>query len=196
MYETLSLAILADARLPADWMTVYVGVRGIELGGYCSVAHLPMEEVQAFALDALAGAVGTPDEWNIYQVADADRKHDGTEPPPALRELAKATGVSVDTARRKWRYAVITDVLPRVTEAERRSAFDPGWDLWCEISNELHDLLDGWSAVCAENPPPEAGYLWDDDAEAKWQATITAYNEWREREYAALTAETERGAIQ
>ena len=203
MYETLSLSLLQNANLPPDWMTLYVGVRGIELGSYRSpVAQLHFDDVQTFALDALAEVVGTPNEWNVYRIADAEGYRNDATVESVFYNLAKSTDVSMEAAQRRWRYAVINDVLPRIIETERHRYHDAErgnrveWNPWYEMSSELYDLWDEWGMVSVENVPPSVEHLWDNDAETKWQATISAYNEWREREYAAIVAETERGAIQ
>ena len=71
------------------------------------------------------------------------------------------------------------------------------WDTWYEMSGDLSNLLSSWSDVCTDNPPPRQVFsVLDTGNEAKWQQTKTAYNEWCEREHAAICAETERGAIQ
>ena len=191
MYETLSLSLLQDANLLPDWMTLYVGVRGIEHDGF-GTARLPFAAVQAFAVDRLAQAAGTPDEDRVYCIADVDPAEPIETLSSVVRELAKSTGVSVDTARRKWRYAVISEILPQIVGREKPEDCQKISNVWYEMSSDLYDLWIRWGMVCAENVPPGVEYL---STQSEWVRTKTAYNKWREREYAAIVAEAERSAI-
>ena len=115
MTNELTLRMLTDAGLSTDWMTVYVGWRGIQLRPEWKTAQLPFDEARALAINALASSVGTSLEHDVFLVADSETEHEGED---ALLRLAKAAGISEDAATRKWRYAFIHDALPRIMREE------------------------------------------------------------------------------
>ncbi len=186
MYETLSLNMLNEARLEPDWMTLHVGMRGIELGApYDCIARLPRSEVQDYALDRIEKAVGTPDAWNIYRVADGEYLPHRTDVEEALHSLAISSGVPAERARRKWRLAVVTLALPGIA-AEHEGEAEYGG------AEHLLYLHWEWRNVCSSNHFPATDFAWGDDL----RRLLNAYNEWRETEYAAIAAEGERLAVQ
>ena len=183
MYEPLSLTLLTRANVSPDWMTLFVANQGIELRTVRTV-ELPFDAVQEYALDQLAIVAGTPDEWDVFRIADAESLRHGASVLNIFRDLANRTGVSVDHALRKWRYAVLWDALPRI-EAETVRAItsqDDEHDYWIY---RAYDLITDWGTISSENPLPEVSLSWNEEA---IRATFTALKTWLSSEYTLILA--------
>lgn len=149
MFETLSISLLTNAKLAPDWMTLFVGCQGIELMPYYT-AEVPFDDVQRFAIDQLALVAGTPEEWDVFRIADAESLRHGAEIIDVFHGLAKRNGVSADCALRKWRYAVIQQKLLRLEE--EAACGRPSHDTWVSHGDHLYDLVSEWGTICSENP--------------------------------------------
>jgi hypothetical protein len=183
MPEQLSIALLTRANLAPDWMTLFVGHRGIELT--FRTLELPFDDVRAFAIDQLAAVAGTPDEWDVFLIVDAVSRYDATA-EDVFHSLAKRADISVDHALRKWRYAVIVDDLPRIEREGESRATSPCWtwnDVWIARGHHLYDLVHEWPTIISENPPPEIALDWDEELVRKNFDVVRA---WLPTEYEAI----------
>lgn len=185
MFEGLTVALLTDAKLSTDWMTLFVGWQGIELS-YYKTADLPFTDVQTFAIDQLAHVAETPDEWDMFRVADADPARHGVAVEDIFRGLADRSDVSHDYALRKWRYAVIAHDVPRIEQETDDVVLLPGWarDDWMERGHHLYDLITEWVPICSANSPPDISLSWDEETV---RANFAAVRAWLLVEYIAIT---------
>src|SRR5689334_371845 len=103
MRDSPSLRMLRNAGLPVDWMTIYVGWRGFS--GPYGTYGLPANEVIDFAYDCL-GISPADQAEAVFRIADAEPRYPGLNRERRfLEQLARQSGVSEQTALRKWRLA-------------------------------------------------------------------------------------------
>lgn len=187
MAEVLSISLLTSANLSADWMTLFVGWRGIELSPHDTV-ELPFTDVQTFAIDQLASAAGTPDEWDVFRVADADPVRHGIAVEDIFWGLANRSGVSREHALRKWRYVVIAHDVPRI-ERETDDVYllpQSTGDDWIGRGHHLYDLIAEWIPICSENSPPDIPLRWDEEPVRE---NFVAVKAWLTTEYRAIVTD-------
>lgn len=151
----ITLADLVKHGVPIDWRTIQRGVTGFtNPTATIRRCSLDLQEIKDYALEALADAVGTPDEDPIFQLADADvTRWDGCEYP--LETLADRSGISTEMAVRKWRYislkpfieAIQDDDIPEYDRKYPKDLIVWTLELW-----DLKHLSDYWNTVVSVNP--------------------------------------------
>src|SRR4051794_25222417 len=105
--RTITLALIEESGLSIDWMTVYIGWVGLQVGFYSF--YLSPDEVRDYAWSKLR-EVQTEEGYAIYRLADSDPTNSFSMRSP-LVFLSERSGVTEDVALRKLRYAAITNIL-------------------------------------------------------------------------------------
>jgi len=175
--------MLTDAGLKPDWMTLYVGWRGIDLRPWAplSTSDLPFADVQAYAIDTLITVVGTLWEHDVFRIVDAERAHDVED---SFLRLAAASDNSEALALRKWRYATTMATVSSLTGSEIYIRLDDDDYINDDgnyingafiCSEMLYELFSNWSRIVPENPLPDVDITSD---AALLEQYLTAYRKW------------------
>jgi hypothetical protein len=172
--------MLRKAGLSVDWMTVYVGWRGLSgpYGTYDLLSH----EVIEFAYDCL-GTSPPKQADAVFHVADAEPTNAGLHRERCfLEELARQSGVNEQTALRKWRLADAVGVQESAAFWLRgKGAVDSDHDVYAaEILWEFETFWQKFSE-CGILPILDLSRVWQNVKEVS-----ELLDEWIVRERAAL----------
>lgn len=105
----LTLDMLRQSGLFADWMSIYVGWRGIQTGVGYREFSIGTDEVVDFAREHL-GLYPGEEDYPMFRIVDAE-PGDRSETESCLEQLAGKSGVSNEQALRKWRFAHLNYLL-------------------------------------------------------------------------------------
>ena len=174
----LSIKMLRDAGLTIDWQTLTVGWRGFP-ASWCGDFGLSFLDLQNYAIECLATA-SPESEDPLFRIVDSDRAF-SNQVNDALEFLEGQSGITRETALRKWRYAWVMNQSRTILSSPDDD--EDGRIAQAEVLSVLPSL---WGGVIVPSQLPE--FAWNDSPEGLRQS-LSHLRSWLELEATFLRKE-------